>query len=124
MVEEQGYAQEQNGNMDVFSRIRTVEGKYNMLRDRVLIINQNMIAQYQKSSAEMKALEEDLQEVKHSLFQIKETLKHLVREMENFSRKDELRVLEKYINLWNPMNFVTAEEVERIIAEKTKKVNK
>jgi len=124
MVNEQGYEQGNEANIDFFSRMRALEGKYNLLRDRALIINQNMITQYQRTSAELKVLEEDLQDVKHTLFQIKETLKHLVREMENFSKKEELKVLEKYINLWNPMKFVTAEEVERIVAEKTKKGHK
>ena len=124
METEQGYDQGNDANIDFFSRMRSLEGKYNLLRDRALIINQNMITQYQRTNAEIKAIEEDIQEVKHTLFQIKETLKHLVREMEGFSRKEDMKVLEKYINLWNPMNFVSAEEVERIIAEKTKKSGK
>ncbi len=32
-------------------------------------------------------------------------------ELEFFARKENLKVLEKYINLWNPLNFVTKEEV-------------
>ena len=124
METEQGYDQGNDANIDFFSRMRSLEGKYNLLRDRALIINQNMITQYQRTNAEIKAIEEDIQEVKHTLFQIKETLKHLVREMEGFSRKEDMKVLEKYINLWNPMNFVSAEEVKRLIEENSKKVKK
>lgn len=38
--------------------------------------------------------------------------------MEHFSRKEDVRVLEKYINLWNPMKFVTEEDVKRILSSK------
>jgi len=122
MVEEQGVEQSiDSGALDVISRVRTLEGKYNLLRDRALIINQNMITQYQKTSAELKTIEEDLQDIKHTIFQIKETLKHLVQEMEGFARRDEIKILEKYINLWNPMKFVTEEEVKKLIEELTGK---
>lgn len=121
MAEEQTYTQGQDAGFEMLTRVRTLEGKYNLLRDRALIINNNMIMQYRKTTSEMKALEEDIKDIKHSLFQIKETLKHLVREMEGFSRKEELRVLEKYINLWNPMKFVTEGEVRRIVEEGKKK---
>ena len=112
---------EMDPGFEVISRVRSLEGKYNLLRDRALIINQNMIDQYQRTNSEMKSLEEDIKEVKHSVFQIKETLKHLVREIENFARKDEMNVLERYINLWNPLNFVTEAEVKRLIEESKKK---
>jgi len=89
---------------------------------------QGLLATIQQLQSEVSNLKkesgvQDLQEVKHTLFQIKETLKHLVREMENFGRKEEIRVLEKYINLWNPMNFVTAEELDRAIEEKLKSLD-
>ena len=35
-----------NPIMEVVSRIRSLEGKYNLLGERALIINQNMIEQY------------------------------------------------------------------------------
>jgi hypothetical protein len=121
MVDQQGYGGGESVQIDVISRIRSLEGKYNLLRDRALIINQNMITQYQRTTSEMKAFEEDLKEVKHNIFQIKETLKHIIREMEHFSRKEDMKVLEKYINLWNPMKFVTEDEVRKIIEESQKK---
>jgi len=103
---------------EIVTRVRDVEGKYNLLRDRALIINQNMVEQYQKTHGEFKAINEDIKNIKEDIFQIKETLKHVISELDHFSRKEDLRVLEKYINLWNPMKFVTEEDVRRIIEGK------
>jgi len=123
MTEQQGYGQTtEAAAVDILSRIRSLEGKYNLLRDRALIINNNLIMQYQKTTAEMQAIEGDIKEIKHTVFQIKETLKHVVSEMEHFARVEDLKVLEKYINLCNPMKFVTEEDVKKII-EKTKRGN-
>ncbi|MBI5391504.1 hypothetical protein HZB00_00720 [Candidatus Woesearchaeota archaeon] len=110
--------------LDMSSRIRSMEGKYNLLRDRVLIVNQNMVTEYKKTLSEMKAINSDLKEIKMDLFQVKETMRHLVREIDFFARKEDVKVLEKYINLWNPMKFVTEQEVIQILERHEHKKNK
>ena len=112
---------EQDWLIDVASRVRTVEGQYNMLRDRVLIVNNNMIGQYKKKNSEMNELNKDIKEVKEEIFKLKEAIRHLLSDVEQFARKDQVTVLEKYINLWNPMKFVTQTEVIRLIEKHSKK---
>jgi hypothetical protein len=45
----------------------------------------------------------------------------MIKEMEIFARKDEIKVLEKYINLWNPIEFITEEELNKKLEEISKK---
>ena|SRR3989344_6057122 len=114
MAQEQTYGIEEV-LMDITSRVRTLEGKYNLLRDRVLIINNNMIEEYKKLLAELKGINGNIKEIKGDVFKLKETIRHLVKETELYARKEDVQFLEKYINLWNPMKFVTEEDVEKII---------
>ena len=93
------------------TRVRIIEGKYNLTRERMLLINQNMIDHYKDLNSDMKVMKEDIKEIKETLEIIKETSRNLVKEMSFFARKEQLKVLEKYINMWNPLNFVTREEV-------------
>lgn len=109
--------QEQGFYMDATARVRALEGQYNLLRDRMLIINNNLIEQYKKLSTEMKAINEDLKEVKTDIFNVKETMKHLINELENFAKKEDVKFLEKYINLWDPIKFVTSEELEKALGK-------
>ena len=37
--------------------------------------------------------------------------------MKTSAKRDEVKVHEKYINLWNPVKFVTQNEVESIVKE-------
>ena len=48
--------------------------------------------------------------------------KHLSEEAANFSRKDEVKLLEKYIKLWNPINFVTETDVKNILQRELRKI--
>lgn len=114
----------QNFLLDMNSRVRDLEGRYNMLRDRVLIINQNMIEEYKRTLNELRVVNSDVKDVKKDIFQIKETLRHLIQEIDFFARKEDVKLLEKYINLWNPMNFTTEKEVIRIVQEELSKHTK
>jgi len=117
MAERISFGQETDLTTDIVSRIRVIEGKYNLLRDRVLVINQNMVEEYKKMIYEIKALNSDIKDVRDDIFKIKETLKHLVKELDLFARKEDVKVLEKYINLWNPIKFTTEQDVLNIIKD-------
>ena len=117
MADETSFGQEGMATTDIISRTRVLEGKYNLLRDRVLVINQNMIDEYKRLLIELKGLNSDIKDVRDDVFKIKEALKHLIKELDLFARKDDVKVLEKYINLWNPMKFTTEQDVINIIKE-------
>jgi len=108
---------------DVVGRIRDIENKVVILRDRIFVTDKNMIEEYRKINMGLRNINNELREVKADISKMKQTIKHMVQEVEDFARKDELRVLEKYINLWNPLNFVTDKEVEQIIKKHIKEGN-
>ena len=102
---------------DLNSRARVLEERYNLLRERLLVVNQNMIEEYKKVVQDLKVINSDVKEIKEDLIHVRETIKDMIKEMEAFARKDNLKILEKYINMWNPLNFVTEKEVRQIIME-------
>ena len=107
-----------NGEFDPNERIRVLESKYSYLRDRMVLINENLVNEYKKLNQEIKVVDSELKDLKNDIFEIKEALRHVLGEMKNFARKEHFQVLEKYINMWNPFNFVTEEEVLELIKQK------
>jgi len=108
--------------VDLNNRIRTLENKYNLLGERLLIVNQNMIEEYKRLLREMKVLNEDLRDMRQEIVMTQDTTRNMVKEMEFFAKKEQVKVLEKYISLLNPMWFVTEEEVQNIMKEHKRKV--
>ncbi|MFH1332148.1 MAG: hypothetical protein ABIH63_02585 [archaeon] len=100
---------------DLNARVRVLESKYSLFGERLLVINQNMIEEYKKTIRDIKTIQGELSEVKKEVFYLKEVLSDLNKEFDVFARKDQVKVLEKYINLWNPMSFVTEKDVINII---------
>ena len=74
-----------------------------------------MLEEYKRLMKEIKAIDMDIRDVKKDLNNLKNILKHLTEEASTFAKKDSLKILEKYINLWNPLNFVTEKDVENIV---------
>src|SRR3989344_6139674 len=102
-------------------RLRLIEAKYTLMRDRLLIINQNMIEQYKRMNKEISLLREEIKDIKKTSYDLKEIIEHLVSEMRFFAKVEQVKVIEKYINFWNPLNFTTEKDVRRIIEENATK---
>ena len=109
------YNEEYSLVSDFDARIRILETKYSLVRERMFVINQNMIDEYKKLSEDMQIIQSDIKDLKTTLFEIKETTRQIIKELETFSKKDEVKVLEKYINFWSPLKFVTEKEVIELI---------
>jgi len=105
---------------ELSNRVRILESKQTLFTERMLNINQNMIEQYKQITKEIKANRGELKEVKKDIFDVQNVIKHLTEEASEFAKRDSVKVLEKYINLWNPLNFVTDKEVKRMIDEQLK----
>jgi hypothetical protein len=104
-------------NFADLERIRILETKYTSMRDRVLIVNQNMIDQYKKMHTDVSSLREEIKEIKKTAYDLKEIIEHIVSELKYYAKSEQVKVIEKYINFWNPLNFVTENEVKKIIKE-------
>ena len=98
-------------------RLRLLEESSANLRRFFQVTEENTIAKNKHYSAEIKTLASDIIEIRKELQELKDKLVMVIRELSVVARKDEVKVLEKYINLWNPVKFVTQNEVEQIINE-------
>lgn len=105
------------GMLDLSSRLRMLEERYQQLREDVEMVNENMVDGYKDLVKETKDLNLMLKELKAQIAEVNKAINSIVKEAENFARKDSLRVLEKYINIWNPLNFTTEEDVKKIIEQ-------
>ena len=98
-------------------RLRLLEEGFTNLRRFFQITEENMIAKNKHFSAEIKTVTSDINEIRKEIQEMKDKLLLVIRELQTVARKEEVKVLERYINLWNPIKFVTQNEVEQIINE-------
>ena len=98
-------------------RLKLLEEGITNLRRFFQVTEENIIAKNKHYSAELKTVNSDISEIRKEIQEIKDKLMLVIKELQSVARKDEVKVLEKYINLWNPVKFVSQNEIEDIINE-------
>ena len=98
-------------------RLKLLEEGFTNLRRFFQVTEENIISKNKHYSAEIKTISSDILEIRKEMQEIKDKLMLVIRELQTTARKEEVKVLEKYINLWNPIKFVTQNEIDQIINE-------
>ena len=106
---------------DFSSRVKTLEERYNLIRERFIVLAQSFVKQDRELRRELKLLESDFKEMRKLIENMREQNAHIISELSNFVRRDELQALEKYIKLWDPIKFVKENEVEAVVEKVLRK---
>ncbi|HDP73951.1 MAG TPA: hypothetical protein ENN46_03300 [Candidatus Woesearchaeota archaeon] len=111
------------GNLEnINRRLKLNEEKTNLLSRKFELMEQNFVNFQRKNDALTKSTNEELTEFRKELEEIKEVLIKIKDDMKKVAKKQETDALKKYLQLWNPVQFATREDVlmmiERRINEK------
>lgn len=98
-------------------RLRVLEDRYANIRDKMQFLEQNQIGGQKNLMTELRATQHDLLEAKRLFKELNERVMLLGQELANNAKKEDVLVLKRYIELWQPLNFVTRNQVEKMIAE-------
>lgn len=98
-------------------RLKLLENTVSNMKGSFLTIERNQIEFSKDVRVDIKTLESDYDEVKTSIHEIKNTLKMMITELQGTARGEDVKVLQKYLNLWSPVNFVTPAQVKKIVQE-------
>ena len=107
--------------MQLNRRLKVLEEGINNLRKKILVNEQNDLSRHKKILFEEKTTLSEINELKKELESLTRTIKEIISELKTTARKQDVEVLKKYIDMWNPIEFVTEPVVERIINEKLNK---
>jgi hypothetical protein len=100
---------------DVTRRLRVMEERMATDRKNIQINQQNTLGANKKLNVELKSTDLEINELKKEINSIKEQMVLVVNELKETTKKEDVKTLEKYIELWEPLNFVTQREVESLI---------
>ena len=100
---------------DLMRRVRVLEERYSSIRKNIQVNEQNMLKVNEKLMTEVQSVNEDMGDIKQSIRDVNENIILIVKELRETVKKEEVKVLEKYIQLWEPLNFVSHEEMEKYV---------
>ena len=98
-------------------KFRDLEEKQRILKDRILLIGKNLVEIREKNNHETLELKKELGIIKQDVKRMVEFLESVSGEFSRFARKDELQILSKQAKMFQPLNFVTKQELKKILKE-------
>ena len=98
-------------------RLRILEERYSNIDRKIQVSEQNMLNSHREINKELRTTMSDVNDLKKEINSIKEKLSLIIDELKKCAREEDMKVIEKYINLWDPVKFMTRKQVEQIVKE-------
>ena len=102
------------------TRLRVAEERYIDLRRKLQLVEQNMLAHHKKYLLDSKRVQGDMLEMKRTLRSMGDKLVMTIKELQLTARKEDVDVMRRYVELWNPVRFASVDQVEKIVDERLK----
>ncbi|MBU0893863.1 MAG: hypothetical protein KKF48_04010 [Nanoarchaeota archaeon] len=87
---------------EVNSKLRDLEEKQRILKDRVLLIGQNLIETREKTDENILEIKKDLEIIKQGMDRTQRFLETASTEFSKFAKKEDLEILQKQARMFQP----------------------
>ncbi len=95
--------------------VKGLENKVNNLLRQTEIFKNDYIKKNTDLKKEVKALADGLIELKQDRDATVQKMDMIIKELRQTAGIEQVSVLKRYIDLWNPMNFATQRDIERMV---------
>jgi hypothetical protein len=111
-------SESQNDLTVLNTRLRVSEERYSDLRRKLQFIEQNVLAFQKKTASDFKTVQSDVLDLKRMVREMQERIIMAIKELQLTARKEDVDVMKRYVEMWDPVRFATMDQVEKIIDEK------
>lgn len=98
--------------------IKGVESKVNTLVREVDLLKNDYIKKNNDLKRDLKLLNDDLLDLKRTQDQAQQKMDLVIKELRQTAGVEDVAVLKRYVEYWNPLNFVTQRDVDRVVNAK------
>ena len=85
---------------DINTRIRVLEDKQKLIRERVLLLGDTLIEERDSNFKEIQDTKKTLIKMKDEQQRIKELLQKIIEQLENLARKEEVMILQRQFDMF------------------------
>ena len=97
-----GYSAQPDGNI----KLRDLEEKQKILKDRILLIGQNLIDTKEKNTEDILELKKNMEKLRQDVEGIKSFIETISSEFSKFARKEDLEILSKQAKMFQPLELL------------------
>jgi hypothetical protein len=101
----------------VATRLKLMEERYGNLQKRNQLTEETLLSFEREMSTELRVTLQQVVELRRKIADIDQKVSAIQGEFAGFVRKHEFAVVERYLDLWQPVRFVTRDEARRIVQD-------
>lgn len=105
---------------DFNTRLGDLEERNRLIRERVLLLGQNLISSKQEEDEEIRNLKKQTSELKKETEKLKTISKNILEEIDKFVKRDEILIIERMLKDFQPLEFARIKDVEAMIKQSLK----
>jgi predicted nucleic acid-binding Zn-ribbon protein len=98
---------------EISTRLKDLEEKQRMLKERLLLIGENFIEIKEETDKKILEIKKDVEAIKQNTNRLASFLETASKEFSKFARKDDLEILSKQAKMFQPLEFVRKGELEK-----------
>ena len=114
----------QDSSSRLYTWVKAMEGKLNRVTREFETLKNSSITRENETKKDFKHLESEIIDLKHNQEQLTKKMDLIIKELKQTAGNEEVQVIKRYIEFWNPMNFVNQKDLDRYFDRKVAELNK
>ena len=103
---------------DLQRRLRVLEERYNTLRRKGQLLDENYLDTEKELREDLSSIDHEITELHRMLADIDDKLDRFLEQVKKAASREDVLVIKKYLELWNPVQYLTQEEARRLLEER------
>jgi len=112
MAEQEDFIGQLSSEMN--AKMRDIEEKQRILRDRLLLIGQNLVEIKDNTNKKILEIKKDVEIMKQNIERMSSFLETVSNEFSKFAKKEDLEILTKQAKMFQPLELMSRKELERL----------
>jgi hypothetical protein len=96
------------------TKVRDLEEKQRIIKDRILLIGQNLIEMKEDIHLTLLDIKKNIEVMKVDIERLKSFFETASGEFSRFAKKEDLEILSKQAKMFQPLEFVTKRDLEKL----------
>lgn len=109
---------------NITRRLKLLEERITSIRSKTVMLEENIMNEKRHVDKNNKELGQQIKENKLTVSEVKDDVVLIIKELQTLAKKDKVQTLSKYIELWSPINYVSQNEVEKLIKDRVEETLK
>ncbi len=101
----------------ISGRLKILENRYNDVRKMIDFVETNMITNQKKANEEIRESSNELYNLKRSIEEMQNVILTIKNEIGLKADREDIELMKKYTELWDPTRFVSIDQVQKMIDE-------